>query len=252
MPIKSSPFDLEFSKKYQSLKKSQKEIQQQINPLISDAKGNLQQINTLLAKRKVYDDAIIKFLQTETQKYCEQYAKKMSDMSLKIISTFLPDTALNFNKLSIKEKLDFGQTFINHIAEQFKIPPNKLVFKDDMPDVKGAEYDFKTGNININKKQNIKMQYFIGIILHEFTHYLYTKHPEHSPVGEQKTFAVMENYITDFPNGLQTKADFTEYKQRPFELPAYYIQDYLKKHKFEKTLLLHIKTLRQSMDSKHL
>ena len=67
MVTKSSPFDLDFSKEYQSLRKSKKEIQRQIDPLVADAKGNLQQINVLVAKRKVYDDAIIKLLQTLLQ-----------------------------------------------------------------------------------------------------------------------------------------------------------------------------------------
>lgn len=238
--MKSSPFDLDFSKEYQSLRKSKKEIQRQIDPLVADAKGNLQQINALVAKRKVYDDAIIKLLQTETGKYCEQYAKKMFDMSLDIIRTFLPDAAMNFDKLSIKEKLDFGQIFINHVAKQFEITPNKLEFKDDMPEGKGAEYDFATGNININKKQSIGLQYLIGMLLHEFTHYLYDKHREHSPVGEQKAWAVMENFVFDSPSGIQNEADLEAYKQRPFEAPAYYVQDYFEKHKFVEQLFMQI------------
>ena len=246
--MKSSPFDLDFSKEYQSLRKSKKEIQRQIDPLVADAKGNLQQINALVAKRKVYDDAIIKLLQTETGKYCEQYAKKMFDMSLDVIGTFLPDAAMNFDKLSIKEKLNFGQIFINHIAKRFEIAPNKLEIKGDMPDGKAAEYDFATGNININKNQSIGLQYFIGIVLHEFTHYLYDKHREHSPVGEQKAWAVMENFIIDSPSGIQNEAELEAYKQRPFEAPAYYVQDYFEKHKFGETVVSHIKTVRQSVD----
>lgn len=242
MVTKSSPFDLDFSKEYQSLRKQKKEIQRQIDPLVADAKGNFQQIKALIAKREVYDDAIIKLLQTETGKYCEQYAKKMFDMSLDIIGTFLPDAAMNFDKLSIKEKLDFGQIFINHIAKRFEIAPNKLEFKDDMPDAKGAEYDFKTGNISINKKQSIGLQCFIGMVLHEFTHYLYDKHREHSPVGEQKAWAVMENFVVDSPNGIQNEADLDTYKQRPFEAPAYYVQDYFEKHKFCETVLSSIIT----------
>ncbi len=238
--MKSSPFDLDFSKEYQALRKSKKEIQRQIDPLVADAKANLQQINALVAKRKVYDDAIIKLLQTETGKYCEQYAKKIFDMSLDIIGRVLPDAAMNFDKLSIKEKLDFGQIFINHVAKRFGIAPNKLEFKDDMPDVKDAEYEFATGNIYINKKQSIGLQYFIGMVLHEFTHYLYDKHREHSPVGEQKAWAVMENFVSDSPSGIQNEADLEAYKQRPFEMPAYYVQDYFDKHKFAERLFMRI------------
>ena len=161
-------------------------------------------------------------------------------MSLDIIRTFLPDAAMNFDKLSIKEKLDFGQIFINHVAKQFEITPNKLEFKDDMPEGKGAEYDFATGNININKKQSIGLQYLIGMLLHEFTHYLYDKHREHSPVGEQKAWAVMENFVFDSPSGIQNEADLEAYKQRPFEAPAYYVQDYFEKHKFVEQLFMQI------------
>lgn len=240
MVTKSSPFDLDFSKEYQSLRKSKKEIQQQIDPLVvADAKGNLQQINALVAKRKVYDDAIIKLLQTETKKYCEQYAKKMFDISLDIIERFLPDAAMNFDKLSIEEKLDFGQVFINHLAKRLEIVPNKLVFIEKMLEYKGADYDFETCNINIKEKDvtNATLQYFIGEILHEYTHYLYDKYPELSPVGEQKAWAVMENFVFDSPSGIQNEADLEAYKQRPFEAPAYYVQDYFEKHKFGEIVL---------------
>lgn len=249
MTTKLSPFDSDFSRQYQSLKRQQREIQQQINPLVNDPQGKFPQIKTLVSKRKKYDDAIIKLLQSETKKYYEQYAKKMFDISFNIITTFLSDTATNFDKLSINEKLDFGQTFINRLAEQFEIQPNKLEFHDNMPDAKGAEYDFKTENITINKKQNIGLQNFIGMILHEFTHHLYTKHPEHSPIGEQKAWAVMENFVFDPPGGIRTPADLQAYKNTPFEAPAYYVQEYFEKHKFAETVLLHIKTIRQSIKS---
>ena len=242
--------DLDFSKEYQSLRKQKKEIQRQIDPLLADAKGNFQQINALVVKRKMYDDAIIKLLQTETGKYCEQYAKKMFDMSLDIIGTFLSEAAINFDKLSIKEKLHFGQIFINHIAKRLEIAPNKLEFKGDMPECKGAEYDFATGNININENQSIGLQHFIGMILHEFTHYLYDKHREHSPVGEQKAWAVMENFVSDSPSGIQNEADLKAYKQRPFEAPAYYVQDYFEKHKFGEIVLSAIITKNVSSTKK--
>ena len=103
MVTKSSPFDLDFSKEYQSLRKQQKEIQRQIDSLLADTKGNFQQINALVVKRKMYDDAIIKLLQTETGKYCEQYANQMFDISLDIIGTFLSVAAINFGKLSSKK-----------------------------------------------------------------------------------------------------------------------------------------------------
>ena len=246
--MKSSPFDLDFSKEYQSLRKSKKEIQRKIDPLVTDATGNFQQIKVLVAKRKVYDDAIIKLLQKETQEHCEQYARRMFDISVDIIVTYLADAATRFDTLSVDNKLKFGQTFINYVAKHFRIAQNKLILKEDMPQSKGAEYDFKTGDININKNYIGDLQYFIGAVLHEYTHHLYVKHPERSPLGEQKVAAVMENFIADSPIGIVTEEDLIAYKQRPFEAIAYYLQDYFEKQEFGKQEAAQITAKRKIMD----
>lgn len=140
--------------------------------------------------------------------------------------------ASNISNKNVKIDIDFPSKNAWEMAV--------VTYLDDMPEGKGAEYDFATGNININKKQSIGLQYFIGMLLHEFTHYLYDKHREHSPVGEQKAWAVMENFVFDSPSGIQNEADLEAYKQRPFEAPAYYVQDYFEKHKFVEQLFMQI------------
>ena len=252
MTIKSSHFDLDFSKQYKQLKKNKDKIQAQIMELNKDNKNNFQQIHALIAKREIYRNAIIKLLNQDTEKPFEQYAKKMFNLSISIIEKFLSLPALKFDKLSNDEKQDFGQTFINYIAKRFKINTNTLLFNDNMPTDKSACYDFYTGNIEININQtSCTLQDFISMILHEFTHHLYEKHPEYSPLGEQKVAAIMENPIADNPNGIQTESDLIAYKQRPYEAPAYYLQEYFEKHKFGEQLLSTIKNNSQKSTQCH-
>lgn len=240
MVTKSSPFDLDFSKEYRLLRKQKEEVQHQIDPLLADDKGNSQQIHALITEREKYGNAIIKLLQKETQKHSPQYAKQMFDMSADIIKKHLSDDAVRFDLLSAQQKLKFGQKFIDHIAKRLNIIPNKLVLKDDMPQDKGAEYTFNTGDIDINQNYVGNMQDFIGMILHEFTHHLYVRYPDLSPLGEQKVVAVMENFISDFPDGVRSAQELAAYRQRPFESIAYDVQDFFKENKFGEHVLLQI------------
>lgn len=227
--------ETDFSTQYEPLKIAKQDIQKQIDMLVAkDAKANLAQINELVDKRDAYRAAIIELINEGSDKAFEEYAKKLFDMSIYVIGKNLSAQAIKFDKLSVDEKLEFLQAFINHIAARFKVAPNKLVYKDDIPDGVGAEYDDKTDNININKKDITKpfanLQYMVGMLLHEFTHYLYHKHPDKSPIGKEKALAaVAESY-----NGYR---NLDEYKQKPFEAVAYYVQDYFEKHKFYEQLL---------------
>ena len=81
------------------------------------------------------------------------------------------------------------------------------------------------------------MQDVISGLLHEFTHYLYWKYPKKAKIGERKIAAIKENSDTSRPGTLE------EYKKRPQEAPAYYVQDYFEKHKFAKQLFSKIKTI---------
>lgn len=235
MPTKYTPFDLDFASQYQPLKKHKQDIQNQIDALaVENTITNVQKINKLLPQKEKYTDAIIKLLRKETKRYCEPYAKQMFDISVNIVVNHLFNEAIKFDMLSINDKLKFGQTFINHLAKRLEIAPNKLIFSDVLPANNGAEYKFDTHNININKNNiiNAKLQYFIGEILHEYTHHLYNKHPELTPLGEQKIAAIMENFIQD-----ATDINVDEYKQRPFEMLAYYVQEYFEKYKFVEQVL---------------
>ena len=153
--------DSKFIKAYQSLRKGLVETKKKLVSLsFEDRKPMWSEIDK-------YQNAINNLIMEGAEVAFEQYAKKLFDMSLDIIVNHLLNDAINFDKLSIKEKLDFGQNFINHIAKRFKTLPNKLEFKDDMQeDGKGADYDFQTCNINIKENDviNATLQYFIGEI----------------------------------------------------------------------------------------
>ena len=240
MATKSSHFDLAFSKQYQSLHKQLLDTYNQIEQANKEKPDFTPQKKELLAKIKDYKAAIIKLVSENTDKVFEEYAKKLFDMSLYVIGKNLSGSAIRFDKLSADEKLSFAQAFINHIASRFHVNPTKISYEENMPENMYAAYDFdktiKINKNNINQKI-VDLQFFIGAILHEFTHYLYVKHPSKTPVGEQKVAAVMENFIPDSPNGISSQADLDAYKQRPFEAPAYYVQDYFEKHKFYEQLM---------------
>lgn len=223
--------ETDFLTQYESLKIAKQDVQKQIDILVAkDAKANLAQINKLVDKRDAYRAAIIKLINEGSDKAFEEYAKKLFDMSLYVIGKNLSGSAIKFDKLSSEEKLIFAQEFINHIAARFKVTPNKLVYKTDLPAGMGAEYDDKTDNININKNDMNDLQYVTGMLLHEFTHYLYHKHPDKSPIGKEKALAAVAESHYGYRN-------LDEYKQKPFEAVAYYVQDYFEKHKFYEQLL---------------
>ena len=220
-----------FLEQYEPLKNARAEIQSQIDELVAkDAKANLAQINELVDKRDAYRAAIIKLINEGSDKAFEEYAKKLFDISLYVIGKNLSGSAVKFDKLSAEEKLSFAQEFINHIAARFKVTPNKLVYKEDFPAGMGAEYDEKTDNININKNDMNNLQSVTGMLLHEFTHYLYYKYPDKTPIGKERAIAAVAESHSGYRN-------LDEYKQKPFEAVAYHVQDYFEKHKFYEQLL---------------
>jgi len=72
---------------------------------------------------------------------------------------------------------------------------------------------------------------FISALLHEYIHYLCVKHPGKSPLGKQFAFIAARHYLT-YLGGPKNQKEFDEYKNQPFERPAYEIQDYIITHGF--------------------
>ncbi len=231
----------QFFETYQSLKKALVENRKKLQPL------SFEERKEIFSKIDEYKKAINTLIMEGSDVAFEQYAKKLFDMSLDIISTSLLNDAIKFDKLSDEARLNFAQTFITQIANRFDVVPNKVVYQADLPKELGGGYEHKNDNIYLNKmfeekKYLFELQYFIGTLLHEFTHYLYVKYPEKSPVGKEKAIAaVMEDRTTGY-------RDLEDYKQKPFEVPAYYVQDYFEKHEFDKQLKLRIQKIKQSVD----
>ena len=222
------------------------QIQEQINQLAIESlnyhsKAKLAEYKDKMIKLRIkfksYEDAIYKLLNKDTKKFFERYAKQMFEMSVDIIATHLPDNAINFYKLSDDKRLNFLQVFMNHITHNLGVSSVK-VFYSELGDNCGAVYKQKVNGIAIDKNLSTDMQYVIGMVLHEFTHHLYWKHPNKTPIGRRKTDTVMQHVDTSHPSSEQ---GFKEYMKRPHEAPAYYLQDYFVKHKFGKSVLLEIK-----------
>ncbi len=226
---------------------AQNVIQDEINQLAmeslqSHSPAKIAQYNEAMIKLgdkfNEYEQAIYKVLNKDTKKFLERYAKKLFDISVDTIVVNLADKAVKFGELSDDERLDFLQILINNISKQLKVAPIKIDYRD-LPNGVRAMYNPRSDKIFVSKEFSGDLQYVTGMVLHEFTHYLYWKHDSKTPVGRKKVTVIRQHTNTVLP---KSDRGFEEYKKRPHEAPAYYVQDYFQKHKFGKCVLLKIKS----------
>ena len=239
---KSSKFDIDFSRKYHALLKARKKIAEKLIEIgqysPDDFKTHANEFAELHAQNAEYQQNIYDMLIDEQA--FEKYAKKLFDTSISTIvnDKTLTKYALNFAKLSDQEFQDFGQRFLNiytklHQLEQVYFNSQSDTITHDVP----AYYNDTNKEIAMSAMYCKNLDDFIGQILHEFTHHIYWYNPEYGPIGAQKSFAAIRSGYGD--PGYDT---IEQYKRRPFEAPAYSVQDYVSSNKFTNVLIQRINT----------
>ncbi len=172
---------------------------------------------------------------TNDRKAFTKYAKRLFNISLKIILTspILSEYALRFTSLSNEEKQDFGQRFLRIFTNTHKITPVHFELMDDLDGFEDGAYSAKLKLIGVLKSSYTlnNLDSFMCIVLHEFTHHVYEHCPTFGPIPASQIKAITENGYLDF---------IASWEQ-PLELPARCVETYLEEHKFSFTLLSKIR-----------
>lgn len=171
----------------------------------------------------------------------EKYADKMLNHTRNTIlnDNFMTGCIINWSNIDIKTKEQFGSNLLGALDKQYRETDATVSFSIiDITDSETiADYDWDK-NIHFQKDETLlsNPNEFIGALLHEFMHYLCTKHPAKSILGPQLSFIAAQHYLS-FLGGPQTAEQLAAYKQQPFERYSYEIQDYVKQSDFTKNLL---------------
>ena len=219
---------MNFSKKYHRLKRILN------NPNITGKK----EMHTHLAMSILLEE-------TKDEKAFTKYAKRLFNTSFKIILTspILNEYALRFTSLSNEEKQDFGQRFFNILTSSHKLTSVHFELRDtlDNSNIDEAGYSSSLKLIAVLKDSYVlsDMNFFMCALLHEFTHHVYLHNPEFAPIPTSQIKAIIEYGCLGF----------TDRRREPMEAPAYFVEEYLKKHNFTLSLISKIKQKRQTPDA---
>ena len=196
--------------------------------------GTIQNDLFMIAQKQTEILMLKNQLTTKKQKKFNKYAKNMFNNCMQIIldSSSLSQYATHFSKLNTQEKTYFGQILFNELNKKYSdtnTEPVQFHIKNDAPEL-NAYYDFQYTIVIQDKPKTTKYLYkFISCFIHEFSHYLYTIHPNKTPAGAQQSHIMRFAY-----NCIMTPS---AHKQQPFEQPSYALSKYFSKHNFTKKLL---------------
>lgn len=239
-------FDANLQKKYEAIEAKITMLNARQKQLLEEHSGDLSRV-----KKELFENAdILKKLNQEVfalipfdENKFEQYAKKLFQNTKSVIlsDTHLTNDVINFAKLDIPAREVFGTRLYQKLAKKYGATNYQtLKFQfSTIQDGMAAGYDWK-GTIStvVDPNNSYNLEYFLSSFIHEFSHYIYFKLPEKSPLTAQLVHMAVRNYI---PGPLPTKEHFERYKNQPFERPSYKLMEYFSKHKFIDSLLIDMK-----------
>lgn len=181
---------------------------------------------------------LIPFNHAEFEKYAERMLGHVRNAILG--SDFMSDCIINWGAMDAQKLKEFGTILADALDRQYRESDIKIDFTlhptnaDEYKCAAGYDWD-KTIYLYADEDYVKNPDDFIGTLLHEFIHYLCVKHPGKSPLGKQFAFIAARHYLQFF-GGPKNQKEFDEYKNQPFERPAYQIQDYITAREFAKNL----------------
>lgn len=195
----------------------------------------------LFARRDALRTIIFKLIPFNRDAF-DKYADRMLGHIRNAIlgNDFMSDCIMNWGTMDVVTLQQFGAQLAgaldkhyreSDIAIEFMLRPTNA---DAQKIAAGYDWD-KTIYLYADEDYVKNPDDFIGTLLHEYIHYLCVKHPGKSPLGKHFAFIAARHYIT-FLYGPKNQKEFDEYKNQPFERPAYQIQDYITAHGFAKNM----------------
>jgi len=181
---------------------------------------------------------LIPFNHSAFEKYAERMLGHARDAIL--ASDFMSNSIMTWGAMDVAALQQFGVQLANTLDNHYRESDTTIEFilkstnADKSKCAAGYDWDNKI-YLYADEDYAKNPDDFIGTLLHEFIHYLCVKHPNKSPLGKQFAFIAARHYLT-FLGGPKNQKEFDEYKNQPFERPAYQIQDYITTHEFSKKL----------------
>ncbi len=245
--IKTLKFDMELEHQYQAIldemqktSDKNKELLEQYTDDLSPVQNELFANSTKLEQLTNDIWALIPFDEVAFEKYANQMYQNI--MTTIVNDITLSNSTINFANMNNKQRADFGTRLFQKLAQRYgEKNHTKLKFeiKDTESRQKSGGYDWKN-TISIAPNEATDFTNFILIFSHEFSHYVYIKQPQKSPLTAQQINIAKKHYYS--PPSISNKKAFERYKNQPFELPSYRLMDYFTEHNFVERLVIAIKT----------
>lgn len=239
----SSSFDVYVSKKYKEYKQQVVLINKRLAEInknrpqekhIKMTPKEKEELSSLFEQRKKLESEIRSLIPFHSDMFREYAQNMMNVVECAILKDiFLSECTINWDKIDIESKTKYGALLLSKIADKYKETDATIDFymenaPQDEYDQNAAGYDWN-GGIHFRSYEFYinDLKDFIGVLLHEFIHYLSDKHPGKSFLGAQFSFISARHYL-NFLCGPQNQEQFDAYKSQPFERASYEIQDFIK------------------------
>lgn len=182
-----------------------------------------------------------------------EYENKLLDNVSELIlgDAFMSDCILRWPLLDATTRTQFGTILLDGLDKKYRErdAQTQLVMREGTAPSGSprASYNWDDHKIYMYAGEYYMKNTddFIGVLLHEFMHYVSHMHPLHHPLGAQYAHFAKQDYLFMPPGGATNAEQMALYKYQPYERYSYMIQDTVRQRKLGEMLARAIQT-RQS------